>query len=71
MSDELLVGSPLIYADTHQFGAPKGSFGSTSRGSPIPWGDIPTREFLGLSDTNADEVREIMADYLLSAVGWA
>ena len=67
--DEVLVGSNLIYAGTHQFGAEKGAFGSTSRGSPIPWGDIPARPFLGLSDADADEIREIVADYLLGAVG--
>ena len=32
------IGSPMTYAGTHQFGAERGSFGSTGRGSPIPPG---------------------------------
>ena len=59
------AGSPLIYAGTHQFGAEKGSFGSTAKGGPIPWGDIPAREFLGLSDADRDELTDILRDYLL------
>ena len=59
------VGSPLIYAGTHQFGAEKGSFGSTAKGRPIPWGDIPAREFLGLSEPDRDELTDILRDYLL------
>lgn len=67
-SDEVLTGSPLIYAGTHQFGAKEGSYGTTSRGSPIPWGDIPAREFVGLSDDDRDATLDIVSDYLLSAV---
>lgn len=47
--NELQIGSPMIYAATHQFGASKGEFGTTKRGAPIPWGTIPARPFLGLS----------------------
>lgn len=61
---ELLFGSPQVYAGVHQFGAPKGSFGRTSKGSPIPWGDIPAREFLGLSDADGVEITGLVADYL-------
>ena len=45
------VESPSIYAHvgTHQFDALKGAFGTTSRGGPVPRGDIPKRPFLGLS----------------------
>ncbi len=58
------VGSPSIYAGTHQFGAKKGSFGSTTKGHPIPWGDIPAREFLGLSDADRVEITDIVSEYL-------
>ena len=61
---ELLFGSSAIYAGTHQFGAKKGAYGRTSKGAPIPWGDIPAREFLGLSDADSAEITEIVADYL-------
>lgn len=63
---EVEAGSPLVYAGTHQFGAEEGSFGSTSGGGPIPWGDIPAREFLGLSDADGDEIEDILRDYLMS-----
>ena len=62
------AGSPLVYAGTHQFGAEEGSFGSTSGGRPIPWGDIPAREFLGLSDADGDEIEDILRGYLLSQI---
>ena len=64
---EVLVGSPWIYAGPHQFGAEKGSFGSAG-GSPIPWGDIPAREFLGLSEADEDEVEVLVRDFLMSLV---
>ena len=65
-ASEVEAGSPLIYAGTHQFGAEAGSFGSTAGGRPIPWGDIPAREFLGLSEADRDEIEDILRDYLLS-----
>lgn len=65
---EVQAGSPLAYAGTHQFGAEAGSFGSTSGGRPIPWGDIPAREFLGLSDADGGEIEDILGDYLMSQI---
>jgi len=67
--DEVLVGSDRVYAGTHQFGAKKGSFGTTSRGSPIPWGDIPARPFLGLSEEDRDVIEGMVSDYLARALG--
>ena len=67
--DGVDVGSPLIYAGTHQFGAARGAFGATSRGAPIPWGDIPARPFLGLSVEDEDEVAALVTDYLRRAIG--
>ena len=67
-SDSVVVGSPSIYAGTHQFGAKKGAFGATSRGSPIPWGDIPARPFLGLSSADESEVVDIILNHLRDAV---
>ena len=58
------VGSPMVYAGTHQFGAAKGAFGSTATGQPIPWGDIEAREFLGLSRDDAAEVELLVRDWL-------
>ncbi len=61
-SGEVEVGSPDKRAGTHQFGA-------TKRGAPIPWGDIPARPFLGLSDEDEDDIRDIVARYLIDALG--
>ena len=62
------IGSPMIYAGTHQFGAERGSFGSTGRGSPIPWGDIPARPFLGLSDDDRDAVADIIRRFIIAEI---
>lgn len=59
------VGSNMIYAAVQQFGQPKGASGRTRRGAPIPWGDIPPRPFVGVSQEDEDRITEIMADYLL------
>lgn len=62
------VGSPLEYAAVHQFGAGKGQFGRSKRG-PIPWGDIPARPFLGLSEEDRREVLDILQEHLERAMG--
>lgn len=67
--DSVLIGSPMIYAGTHQFGARKGQFGRNRRGGPIPWGDIPARPFLGVSDADRDEVVQLLIEYVEDA--WA
>jgi phage gpG-like protein len=64
---ELTVGSPMEYAAVQNFGQKKGASGTTKRGAPIPWGDIPAREFIGLSaDDKAMMAREY-ADYIQGA----
>ena len=63
----LAIGSPLIYAGTQQFGAKKGQYGSTSKGRPIPWGTIPARPFLGLSQDDKAEVMGILKKHLSRA----
>lgn len=60
----LLVGTDRVYGAVHQFGALKGKFGKTKRGAPIPWGDIPARPFLGISDDDASEIIAIARDHL-------
>ena len=60
-SDEVLVGSPSIYAGTHQFGAARGAFRASP---PIPWGDIPARPFLGTSPDDESEIVALVNDYL-------
>ena len=63
-ANSVVVGSPSIYRGTHQFGAEQGSFGSTSGGSPIPFGDIPARPFLGVSNDDADAITRIIRDFI-------
>lgn len=58
------VGTGAVYGATHQFGARRGRFGRTRRGAPIPWGDIPARPFLGLSDADRRDVLAILREFL-------
>lgn len=60
----LIVGSPMEYAAAQQFGMEKGYAGSSKRGTPIPWGDIPARVFLGLSDQDTAMILELSSDFL-------
>lgn len=48
----------------------KGDFrkhAGTVEGFPIPWGNIPPRPFLGLSEVDADQVLAIVGEHLASA----
>lgn len=53
-SSGVTVGTNVIYAAVHQFGANKGAFGQTRRGAPIPWGDLPARPFFPIRNGNFD-----------------
>lgn len=53
----LEVGSPMEYAAMQHFGGKQGEY-------PHLWGDIPGREFLGLSDQDEDRALEILQDFL-------
>ena len=53
-SDSVEYGSNAIQAAVMQFGAAKGAFGTASNGASIPWGNIPARPFIGVSED--DEV---------------
>lgn len=55
------IGTGVEYAVTHQFGSSKGEFGRTSRGAPIPWGDIPARPFLPEDDLPMEWEGEVLA----------
>lgn len=66
-ADSLEVGSPMEYAATQQFGASKGKFGATRHGVPIPWGNIPARPFLGLSQADERNILDTLNEYLAGA----
>lgn len=61
----VLVGSNRVYAAVQQFGQKKGASGTTRRGAPIPWGDIPARPFLGVSDEDRRDIEETLAAYIM------
>ncbi|MDX1766282.1 MAG: phage virion morphogenesis protein [Candidatus Saccharimonadales bacterium] len=56
-SDGVEWGSLMIYAAMQNFGGTKAEFAHL-------WGDIPGREFIGLSDDDEDEVLAILVDHL-------
>ena len=68
--DAVGIGSPMVYAGTFHYGAKSGEFGfgiyATRNGSfPIPWGDIPARRFLGLSQAGRENVVNLVRSYFL------
>lgn len=68
-ADSVRWGSNLIYSAVMQFGAEKGEFGSMANGSPIPWGDIPARPFLGISDDDRAGLTATVEEWLEEAAG--
>ncbi|WP_174279025.1 phage virion morphogenesis protein [Sphingomonas bacterium] len=68
-SDGVEIGSSLIYSAVMQFGAQQGAFGRSKRRTPLPWGDIPARPFLGLSRDDERTIIEIVDDHLEEVIG--
>ena len=62
-------GSNLIYAAVQQFGASKGAFGTARNGTSIPWGTIPARPFIGVSDEDETALVDLIEDWLQLAAG--
>lgn len=60
----VLVGACMEYAAVHQFGAKQGEFGRTRRNGPIPWGDIPSRPYLGLSSNDIGDLADLIDAWL-------
>ena len=55
VGDSVLIGSDLIYAATFHFFVKKDAFGNGS-----PWGDIPARPFLGVSERADKRILKVM-----------
>lgn len=55
--NQLEVGSSMEYAAMQQFGGTKSEF-------PHLWGDIPARPFLGVSESDAEEILAIVHYHL-------
>ena len=66
---EVSWGTAVIYSAVMQFGAERGAFGTNAKGSPIPWGDIPARPFLGVSDEDRTSILSALNDWLTQAWG--
>lgn len=62
--NSVFVGSSLVYSAVQHFGAQKGSLGRTRRGGPVPWGDIPARNYLGLSAIDRHNLIHYISRYL-------
>lgn len=58
----LYIGSPVVYAATQQLGAKKGAFGIYNN-RPTPWGDIPARPYLGISDDDEIAIIDFLQEY--------
>ena len=68
------ISSNIVYAKTQFFGAKKGAFGYSIGGhfrrvTPIPWGDIPARRFMGLGQEDKDEIVDFIKNKIKQAVG--
>ena len=62
--DSVEIGSSLEYSAAMQHGVAKGAFGKTSRGAPIPWGNVPARVWLGISETDERNILDIVDEHL-------
>lgn len=60
-------GTNVIQAAVLHFGSDRGALGQAANGSPIPWGAIPARPFLGVSDFDEDEISELVREWVLRA----
>ena len=66
--DFVEVGTNKVQATVMQFGAAKGAFGADAAGHPIPWGRIPARPFLGISDIDRNNINATVEEWLQSVV---
>ena len=76
-ADYVEVGSNAIQAAVMQFGAAQGEFGASigkdklgrDHFHTIPWGDIPARPFIGLSDEDQTNIVAEVEKWLERAAG--
>lgn len=76
-ANSVLVGTNMIYAAVHQGGAATGSLGVTSgtdrRGrrftTASPWGDIPARPYIGMSEEDYGTVEDLTEAWLSGILG--
>jgi phage virion morphogenesis protein len=68
-ADGVQITSGLKYAGVMQFGAAQGAFGRTRRNGPIPWGNIPARPYVGISDKDRQGIAETLEEHLTGGFG--
>ena len=54
----------MVYSAMQNYGQKKGASGSMKNGAPIPWGDVPPREFIGLSSDDTTMIYDQYARYI-------
>lgn len=64
--DSSWVGTNDPKTTTHHFGARQGAFGTSSRGGPIPWGDIPARPFMELKEDGEMDILDAFQRHLFA-----
>lgn len=57
-----------VQVRTMQYGAAKGAFGQTESGTPLPFGDIPARPFMGFSDSDRNGIAEALEEWVAGLV---
>lgn len=62
--DFVSVSVSGVKVRTLHFGAAKGAFGQTTTGQPIPFGDIPARPFMGLSQTDQSNIADALTEWI-------
>ncbi len=67
--DQVEFGSALEYSAVMQGGAAKGAFGMDKAGRSLPWGDIPARVFIGISQTDERNILDIVDEHLADVIG--
>lgn len=66
--EKVEIGSALEYSGVMQHGAAQGAFGRDSRNHPIPWGTIPARVWLGISETDERNILDIVDEHLAELI---
>lgn len=75
-STSVRIGTPEKYAGIQQLGAAQGAFGAfmgkdkngRDHFHHLPWGDIPARPFIGVSDEESEGVLDIVSETLAASL---
>lgn len=65
-NDAASVGTNVVYAATQHYGAKKGEFGKW-KNHPIPWGDIPARPYMMLTNQDIQDIVDFIEEKINEA----